>query len=640
MDVLKLRAVLGLDKSEYDSGLEDAESGAYKAGQAIGSAMKTSAKVAMAGIGVAAAGIGALVKSSVDAYADYEQLIGGVETLFKDSAGKVEEYANNAYKTAGLSANEYMETVTGFSAALLQSLGGDTAKAAEVADMAITDMADNANKMGTSMESIQTAYQGFAKQNYTMLDNLKLGYGGTKEEMERLLEDAEKISGIEYDISSYADIVDAIHVVQDEMGITGTTAQEAEKTIAGSVEMLKSSWQNLITGIASGNADLSGLIDNVVQSAKSVVENVKPVIHQALTGIGELIHEVVPIIAEELPPLINDLLPLLLESATNLFIAFAEALPTLIQVLVDQLPTIIQSLIDAFVALAPQLITVGITLILGLAQGLIQAIPQLIAAIPQIIVAIVAGLISAIPQLLQAGIQLIGALIQGILSLVTNLPSTAKTIVETLISALIDMGTGLIEVGGNLVNNLISGIANLFGAIFDAGAELVSNVGNGVKSLIGNAITWGKDLIGNFINGIKSMAGELWDTIKGIASGIKDFLGFSEPKLGPLSNFHTYAPDMMDLFMQGVNDKQKELQNTVAKAFDFQDIIESDVNVNSTTKTSNNNDLYGMLETIIAMLPNLGNMQVVLDTGALVGQTVGAYDVALGQLYTDKTRSV
>ena len=232
----------------------------------------------------------------------YEQLAGGVETLFKDSSGTVENYANNAYKTAGLSANEYMGTVTSFSASLLQSLNGDTAKAADVANMAITDMSDNANKMGTDMSSVQTAYQGFAKQNYTMLDNLKLGYGGTKEEMQRLLDDASKLSGTEYDLSSLNDVYEAIHVVQEEMGITGTTAKEASETISGSTSAMKSSWTNLMTGLANDNADLGGLLDNVIDSALTVADNILPVVEQVADSIIEVLPSLLDKVIAYLPP--------------------------------------------------------------------------------------------------------------------------------------------------------------------------------------------------------------------------------------------------------------------------------------------------------------------------------------------------
>ena len=258
MELFKILGTVAVDTQEADKALAETTKSAEKTSSGFGTAMSKVGSAAVkvgktiaTGMLAAGAAVAGLVTKSVQSYADYEQLVGGVETLFKDSAEKVQQYAKEAYKTAGMSANEYMETVTGFSASLLQSLGGDTEAAAEKANMALIDMSDNANKMGSDMESIKNAYAGFAKQNYTMLDNLKLGYGGTKKEMERLLEDAQAISGIEYDVSSYADVVDAIHVIQTEMGITGTTAKEASSTISGSISMMKSSWQNLLTAISA-----------------------------------------------------------------------------------------------------------------------------------------------------------------------------------------------------------------------------------------------------------------------------------------------------------------------------------------------------------------------------------------------------
>lgn len=245
-------------------------SGAQKVADATAGISRT----AQAGLAAAAA---ATVKI-VDSYADYEQLIGGVETLFKGDAKTLVNYANNAYKTAGLSANAYMETATGFAASLVSSLGGDTRKAVEMADMAITDMADNANKMGSDIQSIQNAYQGFAKQNYTMLDNLKLGFGGTKEEMQRLLEEAEALSGVKYDIGNYADIVNAIHVIQTEIGITGTTAKEAEGTISGSIAAFKASVSNLLAGMGDANADVGQLTDNTIAAFQTMADNIIPIL--------------------------------------------------------------------------------------------------------------------------------------------------------------------------------------------------------------------------------------------------------------------------------------------------------------------------------------------------------------------------
>ena len=300
LDVFDVYAKLTLDSSEYDRSIEDAKDQANVFASVLG------ANLATKGIGLAVEGLKKLGEVAVDtfkkamnAYADYEQLVGGVETLFKDSADIVQGYAAEAFRTAGLSANEYMETVTSFSAALIQSLEGDTRQAAEIADMAIRDMSDNANKMGTSMSSIQTAYQGFAKQNYTMLDNLKLGYGGTKEEMERLLERAEELKAqqgelTEYSIESYADIVEAIHVVQDEMGITGTTAKEGGNTISGSIATVKAAWNNLVANLGNDKADISKLIDDLFNAAKTAWNNIEPVAQQVLDGVINMIIEGLP----------------------------------------------------------------------------------------------------------------------------------------------------------------------------------------------------------------------------------------------------------------------------------------------------------------------------------------------------------
>lgn len=307
----------------------------------LGNLAKKAGQVATVAFAAAATAVGGLVKSSLENFASYEQLIGGVETLFKESAGIVEKYAENAYKTAGMSANDYMETVTSFSASLLQSLGGDTAKAAEYADRAVSDMSDNANKMGTSIEMIQNAYGGFAKQNFTMLDNLKLGYGGTKEEMQRLLDDASKLSGVEYDISSYADIVDAIHVVQDEMGITGTTAKEASTTIEGSLSSMKGAWQNLLTGLADGDADMDSLVSNFVEQFKTALGNIMPRIKQIISGIMPALSELIPMIT----PIITEMLPYLIQGATELIKGLIKELPNLLSSLVDAIPDILSALL-------------------------------------------------------------------------------------------------------------------------------------------------------------------------------------------------------------------------------------------------------------------------------------------------------
>ena len=345
----------------------------------LGNGLKTAAKIGTAAVGAAAAGITALTTAAVNNYAEYEQLVGGVETLFKDSAGKVQEYAANAYKTAGMSANEYMSTVTSFSASLLQSLGGDTDKAAEYANQALTEMSDNANKMGTSMEMIQNAYQGFAKQNYTMLDNLKLGYGGTKEEMARLIEDAAKLSDtVDAQDMSFANIVKAINVVQTEMGITGTTALEAGRTISGSVGAMESAWQNLITGLADGNADIEQLVDNLVttivgdgtESNLGVIGNVLPAIETALNGAGRLIEEALPIIIDQIPDFIEKYLPKILESGVSIVLQIVAGLIKAVPQLIETVPKLTDAILNAFNENADTFLDIGKQIVNGVWNGI------------------------------------------------------------------------------------------------------------------------------------------------------------------------------------------------------------------------------------------------------------------------------
>lgn len=344
-------------------------------GSALKSGLAVAAKAAAAATAAAAGAVIALTKSAVENYGEYEQLVGGVETLFKDSAGTVEEYAKNAYQTAGLSANEYMETVTSFSASLLQSMGNDTEAAAEKADRAITDMSDNANKMGTDMQSIQNAYQGFAKQNYTMLDNLKLGYGGTKEEMQRLIDDANALNAAQgnytnYSIESYADIVDAIHTVQTEMGITGTTALEASTTIEGSIGAMKAAYANFVTGLGNDNADISELSSQLIQSVGTVAENVLPVVETVLKNIAEavqqdgpeMIEKFVSYAIEKLPEVIS----LGLQMVISLVKGLAQNIPQLVTSVLNMMATIIQTIWDSL----PDIIEVGKNIVRGLWEGI------------------------------------------------------------------------------------------------------------------------------------------------------------------------------------------------------------------------------------------------------------------------------
>ena len=401
--------------SVQDEASENVEtlSGKFKNGLA------TAAKVGTAAVGAAATGIAVLTKNALNNYAEYEQLVGGVDTLFKDSSAKVQEYAANAYKTAGLSAKEYMETVTSFFASLLQSLGGDTEAAADMANVAITDMSDNANKMGTDMASIQNAYQGFAKQNYTMLDNLKLGYGGTKEEMQRLIDDANALNAAQgkytnYSIESYADIVSAIHDVQVEMGIYGTTADEASTTIQGSVSSMKAAWVNLLVGIADDNANFKTLTEQFVDSLVTVGENIIPRINIIIQGLTQLITEASQTIIPLAVQILLENLPSIVAAGMDLIIALVSGILDNIDMLIDCVLEMVDVIVDNLIDNLPKLIDGGIRLIAALANGLIRAIPNLVSKIPQIISSIVKGLISGIPAIFDVGKNIVEGLWNGI----------------------------------------------------------------------------------------------------------------------------------------------------------------------------------------------------------------------------------
>lgn len=577
---------------ELDSASEKTSQFGEKLKNGLTGAAKAAAAATTAAVTAATAAVGALVKSSLESIGDYEQLTGGVETLFKDSADTVMEYANNAYRTAGLSANEYMETVTSFSASLLQSLGGDTEKAAQVADMAITDMADNANKMGSDMESLQNAYNGFAKGQFNMLDNLKLGYGGTKEEMQRLLADAEKLSGVEYDISSYANIAEAIHVVQTEMGITGTTAQEAATTIQGSVSAAKSAWTNLVTGLGDENANLEQLTGNFVDAVTTAGNNVIPAVEQILAGIGQAVQQLAPILVEQLPPLVSGVLPDLIDAGMILLTGVTEgitaALPELAAVAVD----VVNHLTGAMSENLPLLLEASLAVIVTLAGGIADSLPELIPTIVDVVLQIVETLIDNVDQLIDAALEIILALADGLIDALPRLLEKAPVIIEKLVNAIAENLPKILQAGVELIvklaagviqsiptlvkavpeviGALIAGFANYYKNLLEMGENLANKVGEGVKNIGASAVQWGRDLIDNFVSGIKNAIGKVKDAVSNVASTVKDFLGFSEPEKGPLSNFHTYAPDMMQLFAKGITDNAGLLKDAFGRSLDFQ----------------------------------------------------------------------
>ena len=534
-------------KSTSTINLDGLKNGLKKTGEVAAGVAKKMLQVTTA----VAAALSAVVVAGVKSYAEMEQNLGGVETLFGDSADKVVKNAQNAWKTAGVSANEYMQGVTSFSASLLQSLGGDTAKAADVADMAFRDMSDNANKFGTDMSSIQNAYQGFAKQNYTMLDNLKLGYGGTKTEMERLLADAEKFSGVHYDINNLSDVYNAIHVIQEEMGVTGTTAEEAEKTISGSVASMKAAFDNFLNG--SGNPeDLGKAISNVLTNIGVAVQKLAPSI---ISGLISTIQNIIPLVDDilwELLPTfldaISNIIDVIYQSITsdtsslaetitmliNSFVEFiTENLPkileiaillvvTLAQGLMQSLPTIINSAIDLLMALIDTIldnldlvIDTALQLIVTLAIGLIDALPKLLEKIPEIIVKLVDALTKPemLAKIIGAALTLIIELARGLIIALPELLKMPKTIIESLVNKIKERITN--TDWGALGSNIIKGICDGFGRI----GNYISQKVNQVKDEITNRF--------KSIFGIHSPSTLMRDTIglnitAGIGEGIEE----------------------------------------------------------------------------------------------------------------------
>lgn len=463
-------------------------------------------------------------KSVVSSYADFEQLEGGVKKLFGKDYQTVMRNAQDAFKTAGMSANQYMETVTGFSASLINSLGGDTEQAARLADIAIRDMSDNANTFGTDIQSIQNAYQGFAKGQFTMLDNLKLGYGGTKTEMERLVKDAESLNSTfkaqRYSNGelalSFSDIVAAIDIVQNSMNITGTTAREASGTISGSIQTMKSAVDNFVTGVGSADADIDQLLGNIIDAFDDCVDNILPIVERIVDKVPQIIEKVIPILKSKAPQLV--------QTAMDLFQAlldgFIQMLPTITPIAVE----IITRLVNSIVQNLPAIIDAGIQLIIALINGLAQALPDLVSQIPVILGHLISAIVSNLPQIVQAGANIIQALINGLISMAGNLPNVA----------------------------------------YDLLVSIKDTFAGGVEAAWG----WGRDLIINFANGIIEHTKAVWNSVKNVAQSIWDLLHFSEPEEGPLKNFHTFAPDMMREFANGITRNQHLVSDAASQAME------------------------------------------------------------------------
>lgn len=573
-----IKSVIGSVKNMNES-MKDATNSASKMSSVMkgigSSAIKVGKGLAVAGAAAATA-VTALVSKSVGAFADYEQLTGGVETLFGAGGRSVEEYAqsvgksvsdiqgkydslmsaqnavlenaNKAYMTAGMSANEYMDTVTGFSASLISSLGGDTNKAADYANSALVDMSDNANKMGTDMESIKNAYQGFAKQNYTMLDNLKLGYGGTQEEMKRLLSDAEKLTGQKYDISSFADITQAIHAIQTQMDITGTTAKEASTTISGSWGSLKAAFENTLVGLTTGGEMFDQSLDALVDSAKTFGQNVIPAITGALSGVGSLIESLAPVIVAELPSMVSDILPHLVSAAKSLVTGLISQLPALGRAVLDAIPSIFDGMTDVIGESS-------VGKLKGSFEGLKNTITDTFSNIGPMLKDFCEGGISTFCDALSTAMDLasgaisviealspvIGAVAGAIITykgavMLWNAAETAKNVVMGISTAaqwalnvaMTANPIGIVIVAiGALVGAFIvlwnksEGFRNFWINLWEKVKAIVTSAWEGIKAgfeKIKNGISAVKEKVSTMWNGVKEKTSELWGGVKNAVS--------------------------------------------------------------------------------------------------------------------------
>ena len=631
---------------------------------------------------------------ALSSYADYEQLVGGIETLFGASGQTLEEYAasvgktvdeargeynrlteaqatvmtnaQQAYQSVGMSANECMENVTSFSAALTASLGGDTVQAAISADQALRDISDNANKMGSDIDSITQAYQGFARGQYTLLDNLKLGYGGTQSEMERLLADAQAISGVEYNIDNLSDVYEAIHVVQTEMGITGTTAREAASTISGSTQMVSAAWQNLLAGLADDNANLEQLINNFISSILTAARNILPRVQTIIEGMGtlagSLLEELVPELINMIPPLLETGLPILLSAVESVLNSILAILPQVIPIISALIPQICTSLIS----LLPQVLSVGIDLILSLIRGISDAIPQLLAMLPSIITETCVTLINHLPEILTTGMELLMSLIEGILAALPDLINMLPTIIETTINVLVEnfpliLSTGMellialingivqaipqliamlptiintisttlranlpaiLQVGKDMLDSFINGIRIMFGALRVKAGEIFTIVKNKLAELPSALVEIGKDLVRGLWNGISDMTswviGKIQSFGDNVLSGIRDFFGIASPSKLFEDQVGKYLAEGIGVgFTDEMQNVTAEMQDALPTSFD----VGANVNASGLTATGGL-DYYTLVN---AFKTALGDMTVELDdvtVGKFVRKTV------------------
>ena len=562
MDLFDLVAKITLDSSEYEKGIKGASEGAegLSSKWAIaGKGLKALGVASVAAVGASAAAVGALTKQAVQAYANYEQLAGGVKKLYGDAADELMSYAEQGYKTSGMSANKYMELATSFSASLINSLGGDQSAAAKQTDVAMRAISDNFNTFGGDITNVQNAFQGFAKGQFNMLDNLRLGYGGTKSEMERLIADANEYAeanGMAADLSidSFSDIVTAIDLIQQKQGIAGTTAKEAATTIEGSLNMTKAAWENLVTGFADPDADIGQLMDNLVvaivgeNEGEGLLNNITPAIERAMEGIGTLVEKAAPVISEHLPKMIETLLPSLITAVTQLVVGLITSLPTIIAILVEQLPTILETVWNAIDEAGYQLIETGANAIANFAQGMWQKFQSVVG--------------------------------------------------EARAWA------------GRVVDSIKSGL----GSLWSAGADLIQGLWDGIKQKYEALKEWAGDTFSGFI-----------DFVKGI-------FGISSPS----KVFKEIGGYVTEGFALGISDNLGMVEGASDAMYGATTAVSSTDNSGLIGTTEGE---FGRVAAILQeWLPQMTNMDIILDSGALVGELTYDIDRSMGRRQTGRER--
>lgn len=578
--------------------------GASFGGKLVGAAKKV----------LAAAAIGKAMKASILEGADLEQSLGGIETLFKDSADKVKANAAKAYQTAGMSANEYMELTTSFSASLLSSLGNNTSKAADIADMAMTDMSDNANKMGTNMEDIKNAYQGFAKQNYTMLDNLKLGYGGTKTEMERLLADAQKITGVKYDINNLADVYSAIHVIQGQLDITGTTAKEAATTISGSFNSMKAAAKNVMGQIALG-MDLGPALKALSETITTfVVGNLLPAVWNVLSAfpgaVVSFVRTFIPEIVAALMEFIPQIQGQIVAAVPQFYEMAGSMIGTLNSGIQTQLPSILQN---------------GVEIITNIVNGILQNIPQLLTMAGNLVVQFSNAILPALPLLLEAGAQLLRNLANGI---VNNLPlilTVAAQIIVLLVASIAQRLPSILQSGIEIMGKLAAGLVRAIPTVVGKIPQVVS----GIRSAFSN-VDWssiGRNIISGIANGLRSAGNMLWNAVKGVLGNFKEkvlaFFGIHSP-----ARWGVFVGEMIDKGIinglvknaKGILGASNLISDTISNAIQTDDTYEANIKVRQASQYVGSTDLFYKENGIQEIMNKIKKLE-----GSLEQQKIVAY---------------